>query len=340
MQTSTPLETAQSTSRKRRAPAVTVVVSSHSRAALLDGLLDALEAQDHQDFEVIVADNGSTDETWSVLTERCSRASMRLRALRLEFHDGPAVPRNTCVAQALGALIAFTDDDCLPAPGWLSAITAAFDDSTVIVQGRTSPEPGGWAGPWGRTLDVPGPTGLYETANLAARREAIVVAGGFGGKRLLSGRAFGVDVVLGSAIAQAGGFRFAPEALVHHRVMPGTYGDFVRERRRLSGFPQLLRLVPELRDRAFLHVFMGRRRAITDLGLAGVAAAAVSAGLGEPLGLIALVALLPWLRRLWRESAAYPGLPRPIRSLQLMLADVIGFWALVSGSVRARRLLL
>jgi hypothetical protein len=71
-----------------------------------------------------------------------------------------------------------------------------------------------------------------------------------------------------------------------------------------------------------------------------VVAAAVSAGLGEPLGLIALVALLPWLRRLWRESAAYPGLPRPIRSLQLMLADVIGFWALVSGSVRARRLLL
>jgi glycosyltransferase involved in cell wall biosynthesis len=340
MQTATLRETTQSEAWLGPAPAVTVVVSSHSRAVLLAGLLDALEAQDHRDFEVVVADNGSPDDTWSVLTQRCARTTLRLRALRLEFHDGPAVPRNTCIAEARATLIAFTDDDCLPTPTWLSSITAAFEDATVIVQGRTTPEPGGWAGPWGRSLDVPGPTGLYETANLAARREAIVAAGGFGGKRLLSGRAFGEDVVLGATIARDGGFRFAPGALVHHRVMPGSYGDFVRERRRLSGFPQLLRLVPELRERAFLRVFMGRRRAVTDLGIAGVVAAVVSVALGEPLGLVALLAVLPWLRTLWRESAAYPGAPRAVRSLQLMLADVIGFGALVSGSVRSRRVLL
>jgi glycosyltransferase involved in cell wall biosynthesis len=340
MQTSTPLETAQSAAWKQRAPAVTVVVSSHSRAALLAGLLDVLEAQDHSDFEVIVADNGSTDDTWAVLTARCARTPLRLRALRLAFHDGPAVPRNTCIAEARASLVAFTDDDCLPSATWLSAITAAFDDATVVVQGRTLPEAGGWAGPWGRSLNVTSASGLYETANLAARREAIDQAGGFGGKRLLSGRAFGEDVVLGAAMARGGGFRFAPDALVHHRVMPGTYADFVRERRRLSGFPQLLRLVPELRERAYLGLFLGRRRAITDLGLAGIVTAIVLLALRHPLGAIALVAALPWLRRLWRESAAYPGLPRVLRSIQLMYADLIGFGALVAGSVLARRLLL
>jgi glycosyltransferase involved in cell wall biosynthesis len=340
MKTATPLETAQSKRWAGPAAATSVVVSSHSRAELLSGLIDALEAQDHHDFEVLIADNGSTDDTWSVLTRRCAATHLRLRALRLDFHDGPAVPRNTCIAEARGELVAFTDDDCLPTPSWLTAITAAFDDATVIVQGRTAPDPEGWAGPWGRTLDVPGPTGLYETANLAVRRAAVLDAGGFGAERLLSGRAFGEDVVLGAAIARSGGFGFAPDAVVHHRVMPGTYRHFLTERRRLAGFPQLVRLVPELRDRAYLRVFLGRRRAITDLGLAGLLAAVVSASLGEWLGLVALVAVIPWLRQAWREAGARPGLPRPLRSLQLMVADVIGFGALVGGSLRARRLLL
>ena len=142
MQTATPLEVARSAAWRNGAPAVTVVVSTPRPGTLLAGLLDTLEAQDHPDFEVIVADNGSDDDTWSMLTERCSFTPLRLRALRLPFHDGPAVPRNTACAEARAAVIAFTDDDCLPAPTWLSAITTAFDDATVIVQGRDAPGAG------------------------------------------------------------------------------------------------------------------------------------------------------------------------------------------------------
>lgn len=336
----TPLETRDSAAWPGPPAAVTVVVSSHGRAELLDGLLGALEAQDHDDFVVVVADNGSVDDTWSVLTRRCAVTSLRLRVLRLPFHDGPAVPRNTCVAQTGSELVAFTDDDCLPTPGWLSAITAAFEDTTALVQGRTVPEPGGWGGPWGRTLEVNAPTGLYETANLAARRAAILAAGGFPTERLLAGRAFGEDVVLGATIARDGGFRFAADALVHHRVMAGTYRDFLEERKRLVGFPLLMRRVPELRRRTFLGVFLSRRTAITDLGVAGVIIAIVFLALRQPLGLIALAALLPWRWAVWRESAHRPGRSRLIRSDQLTVADLVGLAALVTGSLRARRILL
>lgn len=336
----TPIASAASSSRKRRVPAVTVVVSSHNRAALLDGLLDALEAQDYPDFEVVVADNGSTDDTWSALTARCAHTSMRLRAVRLEFHDGPAVPRNTCISLAHGALIAFTDDDCLPTPGWLSAIVAAFDDAIVLVQGRTVPEPGGWAGPWGRSLTITGPTGLYETANLAARRTAILEIGGFAGERLLSGRAFGEDVLLGSAIVRNGGFRFASDAVVHHRVMPGTYRDFLEERRRLAGFPLLLRQVPELRSRAYAGVFLSRRTALTDLGVAAIAAFFVVnvASWWPWFGLVGL-GVAPWIVTVFRECTSRQLMLRRAGA-QLMLADLVGLGALLIGSVRARRLLL
>ncbi|HVY10655.1 MAG TPA: glycosyltransferase family A protein [Mycobacteriales bacterium] len=336
-----PLASAESAAWSRAVADVTVVVSSHNRVGFLGGLIDALAAQREVSAEVVIVDNGSTDGTWQLLVEACAATSLALNALRVEFHDGPAVPRNTAVSIARAPLIAFTDDDCLPTPTWLAELTAQFDADTVIVQGQTLPEPGGWAGPWGRSLKVTGPTGLYETANLGVRRDALLAVGGFPRDRLLSGRPFGEDVLLGAAVARTGGFRFTLDALVHHRVLPATYRDFIRERRRLAGFPQLLRHVPELRRLRFLHAFLGKRRAVTDLGLLGIAAGVVvSLALWNPLGLLALLAALPWLRVAWREAWKHPGKPRPVRALQLMVADVIGFGALLSGSVRARRVLI
>ncbi|HVY08677.1 MAG TPA: glycosyltransferase family A protein [Mycobacteriales bacterium] len=336
-----PTDSAQSASWEGAAAAVAVVVSTHNRGALLDGLLGALEAQDHRDTEVVVADNGSSDDTWQLLTARCARTPMRLRALRLPFHDGPGVPRNTCIAEARAELIAFTDDDCLPTPHWLSALTAAFDAGTAIVQGRTLPEPGGWGGPWGRTLTVTSPSGLYETANLAARRAAILEVGGFAGQRLLSGRAFGEDVVLGSAIARTGGFRFAADAVVHHRVMAGNYRDFLDERRRLAGFPMLVREVPELRQRAFLRLFLSRRTASADLAVAAATAVVVADLLTlSPWPSLIGLAMLPWVAALSQDAKARPGRGRASRAAQLGWADVVGFGALLAGSIRARRLLL
>lgn len=340
--TATPLETAQSAAWNGPAPAVTVVVSTHNRWGLLGGLLDTLEAQDDPDFEVIVADNGSSDDTWSTLTTRCAETSMRMRAVRLDFHDGPAVPRNTCIAEARGELIAFTDDDCLPTPTWLSELTKAFEDRIDIVQGRTEQDPGGWAGPWGRTLNVTSPSGLFETANLAARRKAILAVGGFSEERLLWGRAFGEDVVLGSAIARCGGFRFAESAIVHHRVMPGRYRDFLEERARLRGFPLLVRAVPELRQRAFARVFLSRRTAVVDLALISVVVAWLLdalAGYSPWVHLLDLTFLL-WFVAAWRDARARPGRLRVIRAAQICFADLNGAAALLNGSLHARRLLL
>lgn len=316
------------------APDATIIVSSHNRAQFLDGLVDALAAQRDVNADAIIVDNGSSDDTWQVLTSLCAATSLRLRVIRLEAHNSPAVPRNTAVSLARAPIVAFTDDDCLPTPQWLANLLAAFDDDTLIVQGRTSPLPGEWAGPWSRSLDVMGPTGLYETANLAVRRDAVVAAGGFPRERMLSGRPFGEDVVLGAAVARLGGFKFAWDALNHHRVLPGTYRQFVTERLRLVGFPELVRQVPELRSLRWGGVFLGRRRAATDLGIVAMVVAAATVNPWPLLG------LLPWSASTWREARAFPGRPRPYRAAQLAVADVVGCYALVKGSVRARTALL
>lgn len=317
------------------APEVSVVVSTHGRAGLLSGLLDTLERQSGIDAEVVIADNGSGDETRELLAARTPVTSLRLLAIRVAYHDGPGVPRNTAASLARAPLLAFTDDDCLPTSDWLRELVSGFDTPTVtIVQGRTEPEPATWQGPWSRSLNVTSPSGLFETANLACRRDGFIEVGGFSPRRMLTGRAFAEDAQLGAALARRGEARFRSSALVHHRVMPGTYRDLLVERTRLAGFPDLVNQVPELRRGLIGGLFLNQRTLATDTAVAAAATAVLRRRSGP------LLAAAPWAMLCWRGAAGRPGKPRAVRATQIAAADLVGLAALVRGSLRARRTVL
>ncbi len=105
-------------------PAYSVVVPSHNRRAVLGEVLTALDAQQGAPgFEIVVVDDGSTDGSAEMLSERsCGRP---LRVL-LGPQRGPAAARNRGVAAARGDRIAFLGDDTVPAPDWLAAHERAF----------------------------------------------------------------------------------------------------------------------------------------------------------------------------------------------------------------------
>jgi glycosyltransferase involved in cell wall biosynthesis len=317
-------------------PEISVVIATHDRGSFLQELHNALAAQaDAPDFELVIADDGSHDATWELLGRLAATTSLPMKALRLAGFGGAAVPRNSAVAHSRGELVAITDDDCLPTAGWLRALRDAFHDPQVtVVQGRTEPEPQSWQGPWSRSLDVSRLSGLWECANLACRREVFHDVGGFTTRRVVPGRPFGEDVQLGAALARAGSARFAPLAVVRHRVMPGTYRDFVDERRRLAGFPALVGEVPELRDRFVLRVFLSSRTLAVDAAVAGAVAAAATTTIWPA------IASVPWLARCWAAAGGRPGKPRVVRAAQIAAADLVGLGALATGSARAGRLVL
>jgi glycosyltransferase involved in cell wall biosynthesis len=93
---------------------LTVVVPTHNRSHLLGqclrGLLDQTLPADQ--YEVVVVDDGSTDDTLQVVKEVGAPAS-RLRSFHQE-NKGPAAARNYGTREARGGLILFTGDDCLP----------------------------------------------------------------------------------------------------------------------------------------------------------------------------------------------------------------------------------
>jgi hypothetical protein len=305
-------------------PTGSVVIATHGRASWLRELLQRLDAG-LTGCEVLVADDGSADSTWSVLTEWTARTALPAAVLRLAACGGPSVPRNTAATRSRGDVLVFTDDDCLPESGWGARLTVA--GRQAIAQGRTRPLDDR-TGPWDRTIEVERLTGLWETCNLAMPRDAFLAAGGFPVLDLLGagGRGFGEDVLLGASVARRLPSVFVHDAVVRHRWVPSDFRGHLASRWRLAGFPALLAEVPELRESLWRRPFLTRRTAAVDAGL-------VSVGLRKPWG------AAPWAALALRDARSLPG-PVGTRLAQVLVADLVGTAALATGSVRSGRWVL
>jgi glycosyltransferase involved in cell wall biosynthesis len=119
---------------------VTVVIPTYNRAALLDATLRAVLAQTVPLREVIVVDDGSTDDTATV----CARYSEIVRYIRQENTGLPAYARNRGIAEATGDWIAFCDSDDRWRPHkleiQLAAIASAGAEWSVAGFGLIDPD--------------------------------------------------------------------------------------------------------------------------------------------------------------------------------------------------------
>jgi glycosyltransferase involved in cell wall biosynthesis len=118
-------------------PFFSVVIPTHGRPSELRACLQALCAVDYpaDRFEVIVVDDGSPTPVESVVALFRERLTV---ALVRQEKSGPAAARNTGVAKAKGTLLAFTDDDCLPDPGWLRELARRLAEAPDdMIGGRT-----------------------------------------------------------------------------------------------------------------------------------------------------------------------------------------------------------
>lgn len=110
---------------------VSVVIPNFNGSAWLPGCLDALTGQSYQDFEIILVDNGSTDDSRRLLAERYPQ----VQVLAFGANVGFAAACNTGLRAARGRLIAFLNTDTVARPGWLAALVAALDAAPPSVGG-------------------------------------------------------------------------------------------------------------------------------------------------------------------------------------------------------------
>lgn len=255
---------------------VSVVIATCKRPGLLKRCLQALLSQDFDPsaYEVIVVDDAGEEETRWVVEDMAEQAEAyvvlpgiglhqpgsgraspasdtqvhvqdiwvgmstlpRLKYIPVSKPRGPAAARNCGWRAAAGEIIAFTDDDCIPASDWLRAGVRAFDGLVAGVSGRVvvplPPDPTDYE------RDAAGLSrSVFVTASCFYRRDVLSIAGGFDENFTLPWRE---DSDLYFRLLRLGCKLIeAPEAVVTHPVRPVGWGISLRQQRK-SMFNALL----------------------------------------------------------------------------------------------------
>ncbi|MEM9481388.1 MAG: glycosyltransferase, partial [Verrucomicrobiota bacterium] len=100
---------------------VSVIVCTYNGSATIGSCLDSLLALDYPDYEILVVDDGSTDDTRSIISRR--------EGVRLikQKHGGLSAARNRGAGEAKGDIFAYTDDDCFVEEDWLTQVVATME---------------------------------------------------------------------------------------------------------------------------------------------------------------------------------------------------------------------
>ena len=114
-------------------PRVTIVIAAYNAASTLDECLSSLVQMHYPDYEVIVVDDGSTDETGRIADAYAAEFPY-VKAIH-ESNEGLSVARNIGLSAATGEIVAYTDADCRVDPDWLFYMAAKLMQSHTAAVG-------------------------------------------------------------------------------------------------------------------------------------------------------------------------------------------------------------
>jgi glycosyltransferase involved in cell wall biosynthesis len=205
---------------ERKLPRISVVVATYNAARTLDDCLSSLLGLRYPDYEVIVINDGSTDDSASII-QRYPFKAITTR------NQGVSAARNAGLREATGEIIAYIDSDARADPDWLSYLATTYLESDVDGVGGPNlvPDEDDWVakcvyrapgGPTQVMLDdqsaehIPG-------CNMSFRKCALEKVGGF--DEIFTKAADDVDICWRLL---EGGHRigFSPSAIVWHHRRP------------------------------------------------------------------------------------------------------------------------
>lgn len=222
---------------------ITVIIPVRNEAGNIENLLDDLCHQTYSRFEVIVADDSSTDNTLAIVQRYVSHTPYPLRLLPLT-DERTASPKKRAISQSIaratGDLIVTTDGDCRVGPDWLLSIAAFYGQTgaklisgpvtflanSTVFDSLQTVEFASLIGSGAATMRLGQPT-MCNGANLCYEKRVFADVGGFAG---LDHLASGDDEFLMHKVAARypGGVRFlkSAEAIVQtgpHRSWKAFY---------------------------------------------------------------------------------------------------------------------
>ena len=202
---------------------VAVIIPAYNEEKHIANTLQSILSNDYESFEIIVVDDSSTDNTYTIA--KTFESNHPVKVIRNRKGKGPAAALNYGAGFANSKFLFFIDADCEAPSDWIRNGTAAFDsDEVVAVEGAmyySNPKPSFIhrvpINPFynlslGACLTVPGQD--FAHGNFAIRKSAFDALGGFNSKVFSRGRE---DTDLGFRARRMGRIKFEPEMkVVHH----------------------------------------------------------------------------------------------------------------------------
>lgn len=242
------------------APRVSIAITTYNGAPYLAAQLDSILAQSHQDLEILIGDDASTDDTWAV-AQRYAQQDGRIVLLRHERNIGLHANLAAVLARASGEYIAISDQDDI----WhqdkiarqlalLNGAVGVYSDSALIDAAGNS---------LGRTL--------FQTLHIkptadSARTVPLFFKNAVSGHALLFHRSllsmvlpFSDDFIFDHQLALAascfGGLHYCPEPLVYHRIHGANHTNAG-----LAGKTERKALIKDRRAERRTHRFQQQQR--------------------------------------------------------------------------------
>jgi glycosyltransferase involved in cell wall biosynthesis len=297
--------------------------------------LNALDEQtlDRGLWEVVVAHDPADPETAKLLAEHPLASARVLRAVPVARRQVGA-KRNQGVAEARGATVVFTDDDCRPPADWLEHVWAAAQRRPeAIIQGPVSPDPDESAmtrSPYPRTQSFTAvPTPWAEGCNIAYPRDLVQQVGGFS-ERMDGGE----DTDLNLRVRAAGAAYIGePAMLTYHAILDEGLRGWIRASLRWGELPGVFKRHPELRRQLHLGIFWKREHLRLLIGLI-----ALGAGRGKASRALGLI---PWAAGRGAHGGNLRGQLRDLLELPgWAIVDLTELVVLARGSIRHRTVVL
>eukprot|EP00475_Leptophrys_vorax_P034521 TRINITY_DN5580_c0_g2_i1.p1 TRINITY_DN5580_c0_g2~~TRINITY_DN5580_c0_g2_i1.p1 ORF type:complete len:728 (+),score=160.60 TRINITY_DN5580_c0_g2_i1:167-2185(+) len=223
-------------------PLVTVCTPYHNRGKLFYHTADSLHAQDYLDFEWIVVDDGSDDESSLAVLHEVERRvhggeipkTSGMKRMQVIRQDNlyPGAARNRCVRSARGTYVLFLDDDDIPRSNWISTMVAVAErtDADVVTTmcdffhgvdvptSKTLPNPR-WV-----TLGDAADVGMFD--NVFGSYAALIKRKRFdeiGGYSEDYGSTFEDYELFANAVLRGLKLELVPEGLLWYRQNPGSH---------------------------------------------------------------------------------------------------------------------
>jgi glycosyltransferase involved in cell wall biosynthesis len=109
---------------------VSIITPSYKSERFISQTIESVLAQTYQDWEMIIVDDVSPDNSNEIIEEYCKKDS-RIKLIKLEQNSGPAVARNRAIEEAIGRYIAFLDADDLWKPEKLEKQLVFMDENDL-----------------------------------------------------------------------------------------------------------------------------------------------------------------------------------------------------------------